>query len=87
MKIVALGDRETMIGLRLAGINEVYNPETRDEAVSLLLSLKERRDVGVVIISSDYYDQITETVREIRETDIFPLLVDIPTRQSLEGTP
>lgn len=85
MKIVALGEQEAMLGLRLAGIDEVYRPKTRDEAVSLLYSLKERQDIGVIIISSDIYDQITETVREIREENLFPLLVDIPTRQKLEG--
>jgi len=85
LKIVAFGGREPMLGLRLAGIEEVYEPKTRDEAVSLLLSLKDREDVGVIIISSDFYDQIMETVREIREERIFPLLVSIPTREELRG--
>lgn len=84
MKIVALGDQEAMIGLRLAGIDEIFRPRTRDDAVSLLLSLKERKDVGVIIISSDFYRQTREVVREMREESIFPLIVDIPTRQRLE---
>ena len=84
MKIVALGDQEAMIGLRLAGVDEIFKPQTRDDAVSLLFSLKEREDVGVIIISSDFYRQTREVVREIREESIFPLIVDIPTRQELE---
>jgi vacuolar-type H+-ATPase subunit F/Vma7 len=86
MKIVALGDQEAMIGLRLAGIDEIFRPRTRDDAVSLLLSLRDRKDVGVIIISSDFYRQTREVVREIREESIFPLIVDIPTRQRLEET-
>jgi vacuolar-type H+-ATPase subunit F/Vma7 len=84
MKIVALGDQEAMIGLRLAGIDEIFKPETKDDAISLLFSLKKREDVGVIVISSDFYRQTREAVREIREESIFPLIVDIPTRQELE---
>ena len=84
MKIVALGDQEALIGLKLAGIDETFKPQTKDDAVSLLLSLKEREDVGVIIISSDFYRQTREVVKEMREESIFPLIVDIPTRLGLE---
>ena len=84
MKIVGLGDPEAMLGLRLAGITEIYRPETRDDAVSLLVSLTEREDVGVIVISSDFYRRIRNTIGEMREEHIFPLLVEIPTRQDLE---
>ena len=81
MKIVALGNHTTMLGLRLAGIYEVYHPTTKAEASSLLRSLKEREDIGVIVISSDLHNQISGTMKEIRKEVTFPLLVSISTRE------
>jgi len=85
MRIVALGDPETLLGLRLVGLDEGYDSKTVDDAVSTLRLLLDRDDVGVIIITSDYYQEMEEIIEEIREESIFPLLVEIPTRTDLEA--
>ena len=78
MRVVALGKRSFVAGLRLAGINgvEVASPEETLDQLNGLLAAK---DVGLVLLSDDVAKPIRTRLTEIRAKRPVPLLYEIPT--------
>ncbi|MCA6213905.1 V-type ATP synthase subunit F [Thermococcus bergensis] len=76
MKIVVLGDKDTALGFRLAGVHEAYSfGETMHElerAKNKLKELIEREDVGVILIT----ERLAQKV-EIPDVT-FPIILQIP---------
>lgn len=76
-KIAVIGERETALGFKLAGIRDTFIASGND-AVSLLKELMGKKEYGLVIASNaimDYMD--TQTLR-IAETSLKPIIVFIP---------
>ncbi|USS41249.1 V-type ATP synthase subunit F [Thermococcus aggregans] len=76
MKIVVLGDKDTALGFRLAGVHEAYSfEETTHElerAKNKLKELIEREDIGVILITE-------RLAQKIGIPDVtFPIILPIP---------
>ncbi|WP_048151040.1 V-type ATP synthase subunit F [Palaeococcus ferrophilus] len=76
MKIVLMGDRDTALGFKLAGVHEVYAFEETaletDRARNKLKELIEREDVGIILITERLADRIG--LPEVT----FPIILQIP---------
>lgn len=76
MKIVVLGDKDTALGFRLAGVHEAYSFEETiqelERAKNKLKELVEREDIGVILITERLAQKI-----EIPDVT-FPIILQIP---------
>ena len=72
MKIVALGDTETLTALRLAGLTEIY--ETKDKFQECTTD----NEVGLILITEKLAAEMSSQINEIRQQKLFPIIVEIP---------
>ncbi|HEC81441.1 MAG TPA: hypothetical protein ENI42_03325 [Thermoplasmatales archaeon] len=80
MKIAAICDEDTAIGLKLAGVHEVYVPE--NNARELFSEVTMRDDVGVLFITEDVADHISRDIKEyLLQRKGFPIVVEIPGKE------
>lgn len=78
MKIVALGDQETLTALRLAGIQDTY--ETKEEFNEVCNDTT----VGLILITEKLARELASQINEIRMQKLFPIIVEIPDKEGPE---
>lgn len=79
-KIVSVGDEETSMGFKLAGISEVYTEEP-DEAGSLLRSLADDPELAVLIITEEVANANIDFIKRIR-LNPYPVIVEVPGKKA-----
>lgn len=79
MKIIGFCDKDTAIGLRIAGIHDVYIPQ--DNEISLWNQIEEKEDVGVILITETIAEKIGKRLEEYRLRHILPVIVEIPDKK------
>ena len=78
MKIAAICDKDTAMGLRLAGIQTInINPSN---ILSLLEDMTKDNDVGVIFITEDLAEQFKRDLKDYRMAHYIPIIVEIPDR-------
>ena len=80
MKLAGICDKDTAVGLRFAGIQELYVPN-RDDTIKIWGQLSERDDIGVVFINEKIADDISRELNEYRLRNILPIIVEIPDKK------
>jgi vacuolar-type H+-ATPase subunit F/Vma7 len=84
MKIVCMGDAETVAGFRLAGINEGYvldpEGEDRDAILREFREITEDQEVAILIITEKMGELLKEEITEFDESKsrVNPIIVQIP---------
>ncbi|HHH80018.1 MAG TPA: hypothetical protein ENL13_03855 [Thermoplasmatales archaeon] len=80
MKIAAICDEDTAVGLKLAGVHEVYVPENNIR--ELFNEVTMRDDVGVLFVTENIADYISREIKEylLQQKD-FPIVVEIPGKE------
>jgi len=78
MKIAAICDNDTAVGLRLAGLQEIYIP---DDTVKLWNQISERDDFGIVFITEKLAEEIGKHLEEFRIRNNIPIVVEIPDKK------
>ncbi|HDD57566.1 MAG: hypothetical protein J7K13_01690 [Thermoplasmata archaeon] len=80
MKIAAICDEDTAVGLKLAGVHEVYVPE--NNARELFKEVIARDDVGVLFVSENIADILSRDIKEyLLQQKGFPIVVEIPSKE------
>jgi len=79
MKLAALCDKDTAVGLRLAGIQEIYISE--DNEVKLWNQISERDDIGIVFINEKIAENLGKDLKEYRLRNNVPIIVEIPDKK------
>ena len=77
MKIAAMVDRDTAVGLKLAGIKKVFIPKDDNER-SLWFKLIEEHDFGIIFITEEIVEKISKDVHDFRIRNNVPVIVEIP---------
>ena len=76
MKISAICDKDTAMGLRLAGIQSIHiNPS---HILPLLEEITQDNDVGVIYITEALAEQFKRDLKEYRMIHHIPIIVEIP---------
>lgn len=83
MKLVAICDSDTAVGLRLAGIKEVYIP--KNNPVTILDQLSGRNDIGIVFITEKIAQSIMKNLKDFRLLHDTPIIVEIPDKNGRLG--
>lgn len=76
MRLSAICDKDTAVGLRLAGIHELFIPD--DNPVKILDKISERDDVGVIFITEKIAKKISKDLKEFRLRYDIPIILEIP---------
>ena len=77
MKLAAICDRDTAMGLRLAGIHNLYIPED-ENPVKGLNTIVERDDIGIIFITEHLVQQMKRELHDFRLQHTIPIVVEIP---------
>jgi len=76
MKIAVLGDRDTALGFKLAGVHEVYSfedtPLEMERLKNKLKELVERGDVGIILITERFAQRV-----ELPDVTV-PIILQVP---------
>ena len=80
MKVAAICDKDTAIGLRLAGIKDVYTPGNDLETFNLINKLIEEK-FGVVFINEAISNKLGKRLYDIRLQVDVPIIVEIPDKK------
>ena len=79
MKLAAICERDTAVGLRIAGIHELLIPE--ENPVNTLDQIGERDDIGVVFITEKIAQDISKYLKDFRMQHDTPIIVEIPDKK------
>ena len=79
MKLVALCDKDTAVGLRLAGIQDIFIPE--DNEVKLWNQITERDDIGILFINEKIAEDLDKNLKEYRLRNNVPIIIEIPDKK------
>ena len=74
---------DTLVGMRLAGITGVVL-KTREEALEEFNDCLNNKEIGILILTENIFDLISEEVMEVKLKNTFPLIVEIPDRTGLK---
>lgn len=77
MKFYAIGDGQTILGLRLVGIEGTVATE-REPALEALRKVVEARDIGIVLVTEAVATEIRDEVEARLYGMGFPLVLEIP---------
>ena len=80
MKFYVIGDRQTVLGFRLVGI-EGTDVTDRDEALAALKTVVAEKEVGIVLITEAIAGQVRDEVEARLYGMGFPLVLEIPDSQ------
>lgn len=83
-KIAVIADDPTLLGYRLAGVDECVWV-TRDTAEAKLLALLDKPGIGIIITPTDLLDLVSPKARKRAESSTKPVVVTIPPRGALPG--
>ena len=77
MKIAAIGDEDTVIGLKIAGIDEGIIIKDPTEAEASIKRLANEGKTGLIIITEKTASKIRRVINEINKKHI-PIILEIP---------
>ncbi len=79
MKLAALCDEDTAVGLRLAGIKETYVP--KDDSAKIWKELSERDDIGIIFITEQIVEDLQRELKDFRLQNNIPIILEIPDKK------
>ena len=79
MKIAWICDNDTAMGIRIAGIKEVYVP--KGDAVKIWNEISDRDDIGIVFITEKIVEDIGKYLKDYRIRNNVPIVVEIPDKK------
>lgn len=82
MEFFVLGDRDTVLGFRLAGVSGVII-ESAEQGREILSQLIKEKHYGIIIVTEKIGKMIN--IEEYTYTLDFPLIVDIPDREGYDS--
>lgn len=78
-KIAAVGDRDTVVGLALAGTVHTYIHVAKDDTVAKLKEFLTSEEIGLVLVTHRVVEDLGIEFRELmREKRLLPLVLRIP---------
>ena len=80
MKLAAICDKDTAVGLRLAGLNEIHVPEGKN-VLKTWTHMSERDDIGVLFITEKIAEKLGDNLKDFRLRENIPIIIEIPDKK------
>ena len=78
VRTVVLGGNEFIVGFRLAGIKETI--EVSDDPIQDINKLKEKKDIGIVIVDENIMENLDKHQRLEVEDSVDPVFIPVSTK-------
>jgi len=82
MDMAVLGTSEFILGFQLAGIRTVQ--EAAEDPTDQLISLRETKDIGIIIIDDETLSKVQEHERYLAERSPKPILITLSKKGSAQ---
>jgi V/A-type H+-transporting ATPase subunit F len=79
MKIASLCDNDTAVGLRLAGVKELFIPDGNEK--ELWFKVSERDDIGILLITEKIVEELDKYLKDFRIRNNIPIIIEIPDKK------
>jgi V/A-type H+-transporting ATPase subunit F len=83
-KIAVIGDRDTVAGFRMVGVQEWFTPKSPAETRAKLREFFRDPHMGLIIITEPLAQQVEDTVNQLAAAPI-PVIMLIPDRHGTTG--
>ena len=83
-KIAVIGDRDTVTGFRLVGVNECAIPNSPEETRNYLYQYFRDPAMGLIIITEPLAAEVDETIVELSLSPV-PVILLVPDRDGTTG--
>ncbi|MHA1959210.1 MAG: V-type ATP synthase subunit F [Candidatus Thorarchaeota archaeon] len=83
-KIAAIGDRDTVTGFRMVGVQECAIPKSPEETRSFLLEYFRNPGIGLILITEPLAKEAEDTIMELSEAPV-PVILLVPDRHGSTG--
>ncbi|KYK22929.1 hypothetical protein AYK25_07005 [Thermoplasmatales archaeon SM1-50] len=83
MRLAAICDRDTAMGLRLAGIQELFIPKTNPH--NIFNEISQRNDIGIIFITESIAQGLSKDLKDFRLMHDIPIIVEIPDKKGRRG--
>jgi len=80
MKLAALSDKDTAIGLRLAGIHEIYIEDEKN-LKDTWNEINKKKDIGILFITEKIAQDLGKYLKDFRIRNNIPIIVEIPDKK------
>ncbi len=77
MSLFVIGDKETVLGLALAGVDGTV-VESNDAAQSALDDVLQRNDITILLITQNWTAPMQERIDRLKMTTLQPVILEIP---------
>ncbi|RJU98528.1 MAG: V-type ATP synthase subunit F [Candidatus Poseidoniales archaeon] len=81
MEIAVVGTPEFTLGFQLAGISHLHNPVDDEAMASVLRTLLNSKEVGIVVVDSTSLSRLPERLREQLSASVTPTVLGIGTEE------
>jgi len=75
-----IGDRDFVIGFRLAGVSTSFIIEKSEEAQKHIDNYLLKKDMGIIIITEKIYHDLEEYIFRIKTKKRNPIIISVPDR-------
>ncbi|RLE82911.1 MAG: V-type ATP synthase subunit F [Thermoprotei archaeon] len=82
LKVVFIGDKDTVTAFRLIGIEGIVVNSPSEMESRLSEVIRERKDVGLILLSDYYATDLMERINELRLKFAIPAITIVPSRRS-----
>ena len=79
MKLAALCDNNTAVGMRLAGVGELFVPD--GNSIDIWNQITEREDIGILFITEKIAEDLGKYLKDFRIRNNIPIIVEIPDKK------
>jgi V/A-type H+-transporting ATPase subunit F len=84
MKVAAIADSDTIIGLRLAGVKLSFPVETPEQAEEALSRVLQDQSVGLIIFTEKIADKMRDAITDVMSQRTVPIIVEIPDKRGAQ---
>ncbi|MBI3588697.1 hypothetical protein HY995_00610 [Candidatus Micrarchaeota archaeon] len=77
-KIIFVGDSDSALGFRLAGVAEAHSVSTSEEAEQAVQSVLRRNDVGIMVLTQEAMRTLSPKTRRLIRDVAKPVVIEVP---------
>jgi len=77
MEIAVIGNREFILGFRLAGIRKTYSAENDEQLTNLITKAMQDSDVGILVLNSSDMMRIPRRLHATLEDSVKPTVITL----------
>lgn len=80
MKLAALTDNDTAVGLRLVGIHEIYTDEGKN-LKEIWNEICKKKDIGILFVTEKIAQDLGKYLKDFRIKNNIPIIIEIPDKK------